>query len=381
VQFTSRARLVMRPTIRSLPLIGGLQMCFLDEPDISYDLEGLADIADWPGLRQKVKRGLLDEICEKCVYPNRLSISTSHKGDPETLKSFQPQGILLMRLVRAGGLPTKGDDGGMMGGLRSLVGQNEPDCFAKLKFGAESFNSSVVKNTCDPEWPEDEWSEFLLERSDGHRLFVRLYDEDTFSRDEFLGRVGIPIKDIIEAEDNLCTFPLQDDPTETNRIQAEIQGEVTVCGHWLPLVEMAEGMEVPEASEFGTSTVAVLCMFVYSCNNLVGLSEDGTMGQETPTTRVLFTCGTHKGKSDWDKEDAHPKHETGVAFRLTKEEVDSSEASIQLIDKSKTCMGQFNIVLSDLLLNPMKRQIIQIDAENKPHMTMTLSAKLLVLQQ
>merc|ERR1712012_683446 len=149
----------MRPTIRSLPLIGGIQMCFLDEPDVNYDFEGLADIADWPGLRKKVKRGLLDDICERCVYPNRICISTSHKGDVEVLKSFQPTGLLLMRLVRAGGLPTKG---GKRGALRKLVGQNKPDCYAKVKFGGARYKSSVVKNTCDPEWPETEWSEFLL---------------------------------------------------------------------------------------------------------------------------------------------------------------------------------------------------------------------------
>ena len=44
----------MTPTLGRLPFVGGFQLCFMDEPRIDFDMEGLANIADWPGLRRKV---------------------------------------------------------------------------------------------------------------------------------------------------------------------------------------------------------------------------------------------------------------------------------------------------------------------------------------
>ncbi len=54
IQLSGRARLVLRPTLGQVPFIGGLQLCFLDEPTISFDMDGLANICDWPGIRRKV---------------------------------------------------------------------------------------------------------------------------------------------------------------------------------------------------------------------------------------------------------------------------------------------------------------------------------------
>ena len=55
IQLSGRARLTLKPTTgKCLPFIGGMQLCFLDQPDFNFDLEGLADICDWSFLRRKV---------------------------------------------------------------------------------------------------------------------------------------------------------------------------------------------------------------------------------------------------------------------------------------------------------------------------------------
>lgn len=58
VQLTGRARLILRPTISSLPFIGGFQLCLLESPTIGFDMDGLANVCDWPGLRRKVRSDL-----------------------------------------------------------------------------------------------------------------------------------------------------------------------------------------------------------------------------------------------------------------------------------------------------------------------------------
>lgn len=42
---------MMKPLVRQIPLVGGLQVFFLNNPDVDFNLIGLADVFDMPGLR------------------------------------------------------------------------------------------------------------------------------------------------------------------------------------------------------------------------------------------------------------------------------------------------------------------------------------------
>ena len=65
------------------------------------------------------------------------------------VKCFEPIGILGVKLLRASGLPKKR-------GVRSLVGQDRPDAYGKIRMGATKYETGVVKNSTKPEW-RDEW--------------------------------------------------------------------------------------------------------------------------------------------------------------------------------------------------------------------------------
>lgn len=41
----------MKPLITIMPLVGGLQVFFLNNPSIDFNLVGVADVLDMPGLR------------------------------------------------------------------------------------------------------------------------------------------------------------------------------------------------------------------------------------------------------------------------------------------------------------------------------------------
>ena len=59
---------MLKPTTKSLPLVGGFQICFLERPNIYFDLDGIANIADWPILRRKVRRR---NICPGGIFRDR----------------------------------------------------------------------------------------------------------------------------------------------------------------------------------------------------------------------------------------------------------------------------------------------------------------------
>ena len=69
--------------------------------------------------------------------------------DPMDIKCFDPVGIFGVNVLRAAGLPRER-------GLRSLIGQDKPDVYAKVRVGAIMHETSVVKNSTEPEW-EDGW--------------------------------------------------------------------------------------------------------------------------------------------------------------------------------------------------------------------------------
>lgn len=55
-------RIVMKPLIPAIPLVGGVQVFFLNNPDIDFNLIGIADVLDMPGLRFNKKINSLYEF-------------------------------------------------------------------------------------------------------------------------------------------------------------------------------------------------------------------------------------------------------------------------------------------------------------------------------
>ena len=47
--------MVLKPQTEQFPFLGGLQFCFLNTPDIGFDLDGIADIIDWPPIKRLVR--------------------------------------------------------------------------------------------------------------------------------------------------------------------------------------------------------------------------------------------------------------------------------------------------------------------------------------
>ncbi|CAB4070495.1 unnamed protein product [Lepeophtheirus salmonis] len=146
-----RGRIVSQAHIeKSFTLFRGWGSIFylLETPVINFDLDGIADICDWPFIRDRVRKELYEDMNKKIVYPNRITIPLSNNVDPMKFRSFAPLGMLAVKLLRAKDLPSKG-------GIRSLVGQGSPDAYAKVCLGAYRFDSDVKKNSCDPVWEDD----------------------------------------------------------------------------------------------------------------------------------------------------------------------------------------------------------------------------------
>lgn len=53
---------VMKPLINQMPLIGGVQYFFLNPPSLDFNLIGVADVLDMPGLADLIRRIVQEQI-------------------------------------------------------------------------------------------------------------------------------------------------------------------------------------------------------------------------------------------------------------------------------------------------------------------------------
>ena len=70
---------MLKPLIDDLPLLGGVQLFFLEQPTVNFDLGGAASILDLPGLSSLLKDAIADQIGQHMLLPNKLSFILSDK--------------------------------------------------------------------------------------------------------------------------------------------------------------------------------------------------------------------------------------------------------------------------------------------------------------
>jgi Ca2+-dependent lipid-binding protein len=52
----------MKPLINTMPMIGGVQYFFLNPPSLEFNLIGVADVFDMPGLSDLIRRIVQEQI-------------------------------------------------------------------------------------------------------------------------------------------------------------------------------------------------------------------------------------------------------------------------------------------------------------------------------
>lgn len=90
-QIHGTVRVVMKPLIRQMPLVGGLQIFFLNNPRVDFNLVGVIDLLDMPGLSDILKRVVIEQIGNIMVLPNKLPITLNDTVSPIEVKMPEPE--------------------------------------------------------------------------------------------------------------------------------------------------------------------------------------------------------------------------------------------------------------------------------------------------
>lgn len=124
----------MKPLIASMPLFGGMQIFFLNNPNIDFNLVGVVDLLDMPGLSDILRRIIIEQVAAFMVLPNKLPIILSEEIEALSLKMPEPEGVLRVHVVEAKNL-MKMDIG--------MLGKGKSDPYAIITVGAQQFRSQV----------------------------------------------------------------------------------------------------------------------------------------------------------------------------------------------------------------------------------------------
>lgn len=297
-QLHGMLRVVMKPLISSIPLVGGLQVFFLNNPDIDFDLVGAADILDMPGLSDILRRIVVETVAKMMVLPNKFPIKLSELIDAVELKAPEPEGVLRVHVVEAKHLMKK--DIGMLG-----KGKSDP--YAILTVGAQEFKTKVIDNSVDPKW--DYWCEFNVLESNGQQLYIHIWDKDDTGDDENLGRATIDISNIVRkgADDMWVTLE-----------QAK-HGMVHVRLTWLSLTKNYANLEavLKEIKMLNVNTLssAILTVFLDSAKNLPQARQSSK-----PDPYALLKVGNTSHQTNTLMRTIHPVWEQGFSFLVSNPE-------------------------------------------------------------
>lgn len=124
----------MKPLIASMPLFGGMQIFFLNNPNIDFNLVGVVDLLDMPGLSDILRRIIVEQVAAFMVLPNKLPIILSEEIEALSLKMPEPEGVLRVHVVEAKNL-MKMDIG--------MLGKGKSDPYAIITVGAQQFRTQV----------------------------------------------------------------------------------------------------------------------------------------------------------------------------------------------------------------------------------------------
>ncbi|XP_046399639.1 extended synaptotagmin-2 isoform X4 [Ischnura elegans] len=333
-QIHGMVRVVMKPLIREMPLVGGLQIFFLNNPTIDFNLVGVADLLDMPGLSDILRRIIVETVASMMVLPNKLPITLSENVPARILRTPEPEGVLRVHVVEAKDLMKK--DIGMLG-----KGKSDP--YAVITVGAQEFRTQTINNTVAPKW--DYWCEAEISSRKGQEVLLEVWDYDPgfpgVQNDDYLGRATLDISSI-SRKGNVDMWVTLEDAKH---------GMVHLRMTWLKLscnvADLKAAMMETQLLRLTSMSTGLLMVYLDSAKNLPSARTTSkpnpcavlTLGKKQETTTVQLRTGD-------------PVWEQGFTFLVNNPQADTLH--VKVVDqKTGQDIGRLSYNLSDLMDKPL----------------------------
>ncbi|GFR28457.1 extended synaptotagmin-2 [Trichonephila clavata] len=328
LQIYGTIRVVMKPLVKIIPLVGGVTVFFLNRPRIDFNLTNVANVLDMPGLGDILRKAVSEQVAAMMVLPNKFPVQLIQDIPLKSLKFSPPAGVLRLNIVEARELVKA--DVGVLG-----MGKSDPYCI--ISVGIQEFRTPVVKNTINPKW--NFFCEPIIDQFVGQNIDIEVMDEDQSSKDDFLGRVSIDISKLVKKRDISAWLQLEDTKS----------GSLNIQSTWLTLSENPEDLaqqllDIRNINSRSTMYSAVLLVFLDSAKHLPNVNR----GAEEPSTQVHFTVTGFKESSAIRPHSNDPIWEETFRFLLHNPEI--QDLTVEVTDtKSNKPIGMTRVHLCRLL--------------------------------
>ncbi|CRK99214.1 CLUMA_CG012486, isoform B [Clunio marinus] len=353
-------RIVMKPLISQIPLFGGMQIFFLNNPNIDFNLVGVVDLLDMPGLSDLLRKIIVDQIAAFMVLPNKLPIILSEEIEALSLKMPEPEGVLRVHVVEAKNL-MKMDIG--------MLGKGKSDPYAIVTVGAQQFRTQIIDNNVNPKW--DYWCEAKIHAESGQTLQCNLYDKDDAKDDEMLGMYAEINETLVQ--ELLITlwdydgfFPGVQGDDFLGRATVEISTVVrkSEVDTWLTLEQAKHGMVHLRLTWMQLSTdksdlkaalaetqmlrvtdmsTALLTVFIDSAKNLPHARQ-----QSNPDPYIVLSVGKKTEQTAVQMRTDAPVWEQGYTFLVANPENDTLQMKV-VDNKTQNEIGKLSYIIATLL--------------------------------
>lgn len=364
VSLKATARVVLKPLLDVVPIVGGLELYFISIPTLDYNLGGMAAAGELPGVSNLI-RSVLDSIIKRgFVWPNRFScyfpLESVTRLQAHAFPMSAPQGVLWVG-VREGRDLVKKD--------KHLIG-GKSDPYVVLSIGESklSFVEQYVDSSLNPVWNYE--AHFPIEEPSGLTLGLEVFDFDNGSEDDFLGRASLDVTQIVDSGPHKDWVELSDAK----------HGAVHLEGVWRPIIgELAQAHKGP----------CVVSVWIDSCRNL----QSGR--SSPPFSKAEIKVGSLEGFKSSPKK-GHPTDrlsnfqtkprgpgespvfQEGHTFIATNLQCD--HIAIQVSDHRTNCLlGRVSIKLPYLAELPQmqfNKMEWPLEGSLHPEATITISAKI-----
>ncbi|XP_059048982.1 extended synaptotagmin-1 isoform X2 [Achroia grisella] len=360
LQIHGMLRVIMKPLISKMPLVGGLQIFFLNNPSIDFNLVGAADVFDMPGFSDILRRCIVEQIARMMVLPNKLPIKLSDEIPTVDLRMPEPEGVLRIHLVQAQNLMKKDV---------SMLGKGKSDPYAIITVGAQQWKTKHIDNNINPRW--EFWCEARVMQSLGQALEIEVFDKDEGNNDDHLGRCSMDISQVVRSG-RLDTW---------QTLQQAKHGKVHLRLSWhrlsSDLLDLSHALTEVQVIKTGELSSAVLSVYIDSCKKLPNARP-----QSKPDPYLTVTVGKKTENTAVQMRTDDPVYEIGHSFLVQNPEIDLLE--IKAIDqKTGNQLGQLVYSISSLLKQQdlsMLTQPIMLQ-KSGPESKIILSLQLRILKE
>eukprot|EP00897_Mesotaenium_endlicherianum_P010184 jgi/Mesen1/9194/ME000591S08514 len=230
IQIYGIAHMVFKPLVDEIPGFGAILFSLREPPVIDFKI-GLAggELNMIPGLDRMIDNMIKTAVVDMLVWPSRIVIPIA-AGDYSYLE-LRPMGYLDVQLIEAKDVPKT-----------DVIGKTDPFCFlyVRQKEGVIK-RSSTKKKTLAPVWNEGFYIE--VEDEESQALTVRLMDDESIEKSEFVGSAELPIKQLQAGKPNDLWLKLAQDPKNPN--QGKPCGSVHINVTYFPYRSDEDRMKSP----------------------------------------------------------------------------------------------------------------------------------------